>query len=553
MLLLSTLVLAAAALAEKHCAIYEHGSYRVEIYTSQPNCAAVADSDRASLNKTGWMPLTVETSESAANNVQYEAIGVLEGYLFQHHIFNHFHNVKDWFLFAYLGQIEDYPPELFAFLQENLDWTREHARRYARTDRVWRQVSYTLSHFDGLVRGYRMASPESGEEDLSELDLWVYLSSGDLLDIVNFAAPTLRPDFSKMTTEQIQEWSILNSHCSGLFRMNEEGSEVYVGQAAWFFLGSMTRVLKTYKTHITGEAQVAQSLTFSSYPGFSYSFDDFMATDTGLLVIETTNNIYDMELYDRCSSASLLTWIRGQIATRLARNGREWTEIFQNYNSGTYNNQWAVLDVKVFAEKGKDADHDLVWIAEQIPGRITSDDVTYNFVKNGYYWPSVNIPFFEQIFIESGYPTVNENDVTHTYDRNPRSLIFARDAPNVNDLAAMKKIMRYNQFMTDELSIPLDRNITDPGNAIASRYDLRAAMDDAEKQKNAKAFGAFDAKIGMYNRRTEEYTYHFISSPTYDDQEPWTFGDYDLYCPRRGLPDGPYMYEWVDGELDKQF
>jgi len=553
MLALLSIALAGVALADEYCAIYEHGSFRVEPYMSQGICAAVADANRSALNESGWMPLTVETNASAPNNIQYEAIGVLEGYLFQKDIFNHFHNIKDWFLFAYLDQIEDYPPELFAFLQENLEWTREHANRYAQTDKVWRQVSYTLSHFDGLVRGYRMASPESGEEDLSELDLWVYLSSGDLLDIVNFAAPSLRPDFSKMTIEQIQEWSILNSHCSGLFRMNDEGTEIYAGQAAWFFLGSMTRVLKTYKIHLDGDSQAAQSLTFSSYPGFSYSFDDFMATDTGLLVIETTNNIYDMDLYDRCSSASLLTWIRGQVATRLAHNGREWTEIFQNYNSGTYNNQWAILDAKVFDRYGKNATKDLVWISEQIPGRITSDDVTYAFIENGNYWPSLNIPFFEQLFIESGYPTVNQNDVTHTYDRNPRALIFARDAPAVNNLTAMQKIMRYNQFQTDELSIPLDRNITDPGNAIASRYDLRAGMDDPEKKKNAKAFGAFDAKIALYNRDTKKYTYHFISSPTYDDQDPWYFGEFDLYCPRRGLPDGPYTYDWVHGDLDKRF
>lgn len=33
-------------------------------------------------------------------------------------------------------------------------------------------------------------------------------------------------------------------------------------------------------------------MLFSSYPGFSYSFDDFVVTDD-LVYLETTNDIYD--------------------------------------------------------------------------------------------------------------------------------------------------------------------------------------------------------------------------------------------------------------------
>jgi hypothetical protein len=39
--------------------------------------------------------------------------------------------------------------------------------------------------------------------------------------------------------------------------------------------------------------------------------------------------------------------VRVIIANDLASNAKEWVEIFSLYNSGTYNNQWGVIDMKV--------------------------------------------------------------------------------------------------------------------------------------------------------------------------------------------------------------
>jgi hypothetical protein len=45
---------------------------------------------------------------------------------------------------------------------------------------------------------------------------------------------------------------------------------------------------------------------------------------------------------------SVLEGIRSTVANRLALTGAEWVEIFKNYNSGTYNNQWMVVDYNQF-------------------------------------------------------------------------------------------------------------------------------------------------------------------------------------------------------------
>jgi hypothetical protein len=51
------------------------------------------------------------------------------------------------------------------------------------------------------------------------------------------------------------------------------------------------------------------------------------------------------------------------------RSGKQWSKLFAKRNSGTYNNQWMVLDYKKFVP-GKDLSDvkGLLWVLEQLPG-----------------------------------------------------------------------------------------------------------------------------------------------------------------------------------------
>lgn len=533
-------ILAALLGAEvRHCLYYENDSFTlVPLEDKGSDCVATTVSDIEALNETGWMRFNVTTSASYPDFVQMRAVGFAEGKLFQHQIFNHYHNLKDWFLFAYL-HTDDYPQELYDFLQENLDWTRTSAYKYAEVDSFWRQVAYTLDHFDGLVEAYRATAPP--EEMLSEIELWTYLSSGDLLDIVNFAVPSTRMDFSKMTREEISDYLALRSHCSGLVYFNED--DIYVGQTAWFFYGGMTRVFKGYTLNLNDYSNAAETLTFSSYPGFSYSFDDWTVTSQGLVIIETTANVLNTSLYDNCTPRSVLTWIRSQVASRSATSGDVWHQIISQYNSGTYNNQWIVVDLKKSRDITTGYKNNLVWVSEQMPGYIVADDVAYDMACGNHYFPSYNTPFFDELWIVAGYPSVAENDASYRYDKNPRGLMFARDAPGITGVEDMKRIMRYNRWQTDPLAITEGQTDPDPGNGISARYDLR--LDESRR----KAFGGYDAKILTYNAYSRKMVAYFISGPTTDDQEPWDFSTSNLYCPRRGLKDGPYQYDWQELHL----
>jgi hypothetical protein len=85
--------------------------------------------------------------------------------------------------------------------------------------------------------------------------------------------------------------------------------------------------------------------------------------------METTNDVFDRSLYALLTPASVLTWIRSIVANRLAHTGQEWTDLFARYNSGTYNNQFMVVDYKRFTP-GTAPLAGTLWIIEQIPGQV---------------------------------------------------------------------------------------------------------------------------------------------------------------------------------------
>jgi hypothetical protein len=60
------------------------------------------------------------------------------------------------------------------------------------------------------------------------------------------------------------------------------------------------------------------------------------------------------------------------VANRLAANGRQWTELFSQYNSGTYNNQWMITDYNLYHKGMSKLAPDTIWIAEQTPGMVKS-------------------------------------------------------------------------------------------------------------------------------------------------------------------------------------
>lgn len=109
------------------------------------------------------------------------------------------------------------------------------------------------------------------------------------------------------------------------------------------------------------------------------SIDDFYIIGTGLVVQETSITNINFELWKHIRPESIvLQFIRNLVANRLAMSGEEWTHIYEQHNSGTYNDQFMVIDFKQFRVGSQldDLSDNLLWILEQMPGIISSGDET---------------------------------------------------------------------------------------------------------------------------------------------------------------------------------
>jgi hypothetical protein len=79
----------------------------------------------------------------------------------------------------------------------------------------------------------------------------------------------------------------------------------------------MLRIYKHYAFAHHSPSTAAQRTSFSSYPGVLSSLDDFYLMDSGLAMIQTTNSVLNMSLYD-----SLTPQVRSR-----TRCGERWREL----------------------------------------------------------------------------------------------------------------------------------------------------------------------------------------------------------------------------------
>ena len=134
-------------------------------------------------------------------------------------------------------------------------------------------------------------------------------------------------------------------------------------------------------------------MSFASYPASLSSLDDYYSVwSSGINVLETTNSIFNMSLYKLVVPQSLFAWQRVRNANMLAHSGPEWADVFAYQNSGTYNNQYDVVNVGMFTP-GQALLPNTLTIVEQIPGLVVSGDATQDLERG--YFPSYIVPYFE--------------------------------------------------------------------------------------------------------------------------------------------------------------
>jgi len=274
-------------------------------------------------------------------------------------------------------------------------------------------------------------------------------------------------------------------------------------------------VYKHYYFNLSAADTVSRRVSFASYPALLSSEDDFYILTSQLVVMETTNSVFNLSLYDAITPSTVVSWIRAIVANRMANSGKEWVSIMKKYNSGTYNNQWIVVDYKLFKAGQQVLSPGTVWIGSQLPGYWEDADVTSVINQQGY-WPSYNIPYFKDIFVMAGYNEMVKRYGNYwTYNGYPRAQIFKQRQGQVDDLQSLQTLMRYNDWQNDPLALGC------PVNMIACRADLTPGNGTAACPSGA--FGAVNGKITS-SSMVPSFQASIIGGPTHDTQPvfEWT-------------------------------
>ena len=119
-------------------------------------------------------------------------------------------------------------------------------------------------------------------------------------------------------------------------------SNIFFSHASWWSYNAMLRHMKYYYHQLQDPDLASTKMAFSSYPGFLQSLDDFYILSSGLVMVQTTNSLFNHSLYDAVRPESVLAWMRVRVANLYARTGEHWHKLMQTANSGTYENQYMV-------------------------------------------------------------------------------------------------------------------------------------------------------------------------------------------------------------------
>ena len=487
--------------------IYKEGPY-------DPNSVVYA-SYEPTYEETGWDYLTIETYNGSdyryLDEVKSYAMGYIEGILTYKRIYYSYINLNH---YKYYKNDSKMYNNTYEFFRENLNFMKYNSLKYKDNDSYWNEVYNLYKQMIGLYEGYNLMAND--EEKIDLISFQNIISLGDIDEIEYWKNISNRPNYKNMTLEQIKKYTLLHNHCTSLIKILPDFSDIFFGHNTWTGYNKLIRIFKEYKFVPNPNNDFpGKIILMSSYPGAINSQDDFYITSADLYITETTNNVFNETLFDFLNPNTLMCWIRTMVANRLSNSGKEWVNIFKKYNSGTYNNQFQILDMKkIDLNNQKVEDSDVLWIIEQLPNYTEEHDVT-QILKYGY-WPSYNVPYSKYIFEYSGYKEYIEKfpELFNIYDYNNcgRAKIIRRDNYKIKDIESFQTFLRYNDFKNDNFSDG------DACNSIACRSDLY-------EDKNIECFGATDAKFTSLKNFKENGYIYIISGPTNDQQKIFDWND----------------------------
>jgi hypothetical protein len=222
-------------------------------------------------------------------------------------------------------------------------------------------------------------------------------------------------------------------------------------------------------------------LHFSSSPGMMSSVDDFYTVSTkdrsglasNLAVLETSIDVFKDRVLQEIRPQSVLSWVRVRVATQLAQSGSDWAGYYSRHFSGTYVNQWMVVDSNRLVD-GVGPQPGLLTVLEEVPGLIAWDDLTDTLIESSY-WASYNLPYFPDVQQRSGAAARCSQSELECWDKAPRAMQFATVQKSVGSVRTMMDAISYNDYEHDPYSQG------DSCRAIGCRQDLEPTMKKESK------------------------------------------------------------------------
>lgn len=498
---------AAAAVTDSISIFYAAGEY-----TAKPGrisgALAYGTFDPVAANETGWGRLWIEAT--SAETSAYTAAGLAEGMLTCE------------FVAAVANNNDDtrQNAQVLNFTKAAEEWTRTQAAH--NSSEFWTVISQILAQFDGLVEGYRR-SHCSASTPLTRTQLWLMQMDGDLEDVKVKFPGTIDARIASTPRPQ---------HCSSLVKLAADHSDLYFGHATWdIYSNAAPRIFKTYNLVVKrGGHELGHTTHFSSTGPWLSSVDDFYTVSgtADLGVMETSNTVINTSLYESVRPESLLCWIRVIAANRLATDGAHWAELFSMHHSGTYTNQWQIVDLSKF-KPGELPRPGVLTVLEEVPGLIRFEDMTEH-LNSKYYWPSYNVPYFDDIRARNG-------DSDGSWSLAPRAKLFTMLQESVVSIPTMQHVMRWNDYLTTPKI-----SGGDPCHAIACRADIRSPGSHP-----LSAFGAIDAKLSSYRTyysMNQSMTVYANAGPTHDEQPVFCWSSSAFTDPHNLHPDC-FKYNWT--------
>lgn len=467
-----------------------------------------------SIYENGWAQIEIETQRTSPDWVQAYGAGFIEGSLTWNQIYNQWLNT----IMSSCDRDENsqkFCTWLRVLLEDNFNKIKETAALNSEHDHYWHQINLYFIQLKGLETGYRQGAKRA-RSDLEGIIPWsdflLMNSVADVHDLKIYYENFVQTGGVNRTADETEPKNFFLPSATMITKIYPTGNgstwQLLFGHSSAGSYTSMLRIQKRYKFHYhiasnpNSNTVPGMDIAFTGYPGILASTDDFYiikgrqvhAIVAGVGIKNENLNLWrTVDVQEAMPLAA-----RVMAANRFAQSRRSWTKTLSRHPF-TGSKQWITIDLNKLSplessyqvdENNLELDEEvvsaerrnhfkgLVWIAEQLPGRMHINDVSAFFLEsidNSTTWLASGIPYFKEILEASG---VNNEAYTNR--------LTAVESRELNNLEAIDKFLRTRGFRGDLL--------------------------DGDQ---SVAYGNIDIKLFAYNARLGMSDYHAFAGPVF--------------------------------------